>query len=433
MRFCLAPDTRRKIIECFFPDPDEHAAIYKDLHQHPELPCQEQRTASVVASRLETLGFSVQRHIGGHGVVGLLPNGPGATVLLRSELDALPISEATGLPYASKAEQVDADGIKKGVMHACAHDMHMTCLLGVAALLHSARALWSGTLIVLFQPNEERLLGAKAMVEDGLFGKIPLPSVCLAQHCVPTKSGTIAVKPGRVLGFLDSLAVRVYGRGAHGATPQLAIDPIVLAASILTRLQMVVGREMDPKDPVVVGCGVIRAGTDASIIPDFADFTLDVRSFSETAQKAARAAVERIIRKECEASGATRAPRIETAVSSPAIDNDVIATARFTRTLQAYYGSRAAEVVQEMPPDIVADDFVLLALPPGKEPIPYVYWNIGVTDPETWEKANREGKLWDLPPTHSATYAPVIEPTLRTGIEALALSALTFLDVNSEI
>ncbi|QKX58872.1 uncharacterized protein TRUGW13939_06000 [Talaromyces rugulosus] len=325
---------RRKIIGRFFPDLDEHAAIYKDLlHHHPELPCQEQRTTSVVASRLKTLGFSVQRHIGGHGVVGLLPNGPGAKVLLRSELDALPIIEATGLPYASKVEQVDADVIKKGAMHACAHDMHMACLLSVAALLHSARALWSGTLIVLFQPNEERLLGAKAMIEDNLFGKIPLSTVCLAQHCVPTKSGTVAVKPGRVLGFLDSLAVWVYGRGAHGATPQLAIDPTVLVASILTPLQTV---------------------------------------------------------------------------------------------------ERAAEVVQEMTPDIVADDSVLLALPPGnKEPIPYVYWNIGVTDPETWDRANRVGKLWDLAPTHSATYTPVIEPTLRTGVGALALSALTFLHVNS--
>ncbi|KAJ5949543.1 hypothetical protein N7454_001127 [Penicillium verhagenii] len=429
MQLTLEADTRRKIIESFFPNPDEYAAIYKDLHEHPELPCQEERTASVIASRLKFLGFSVQQQIGGHGVVGLLTNGPGANVLLRSELDALPISEATGLSYASKAEQVDADGVKKGVMHACAHDMHMACLLGAAELLKSAHALWSGTLIILFQPNEERLLGAKAMVEDGLFDKIPLPSVCLAQHCVPTKSGTVAVKSGRVLGLLDSLAVRVYGRGAHGATPQLAIDPIVLAASILTRLQTVVGREMDPKEPVVVGCGMISAGTDASIIPDFADFSLDVRSFSETAQKNARAAVERIIHKECETSGATRAPLIRTAVSSPAIDNDDVATAKFTRTLQAYYGSRTAEVVQEMPPDIVADDFVLLALPPGKQPIPYVYWNIGVADPETWDKANREGKLWDLPPTHSATYAPVIEPTLRTGIEAMALSALTFLDL----
>lgn len=362
-------------------------------------------------------------------MVGIFHNGEGQNVLLRSELDALPIKEETGLPYASKVKQVDTDGIKKGVMHACAHDMHMACLLGTAELLKDAREAWSGTLIILFQPNEERLLGAKAMVDDGLFQKIPLPSVCLAQHCVPTKSGTIAVKPGRVLGYLDSLSVRVYGRGAHSATPQLGIDPILLAASIITRLQTIVGREIDPKEPVVVGCGSFHAGTDASIIPDYADFQLDVRTFSESTQKLARAAVERIIRMECEVSGSLTAPRIVTMVSSPAIDNDDLATGQFTETLEGYYGSRAPEVVQEMPPDIVADDFVLLTLPPGGKPVPYVYWNIGVTDPELWEKANRDGKLWDLPPTHSATYAPAIQLTLRTGIEALALSALTFLQI----
>ncbi|EFR00084.1 hypothetical protein MGYG_03091 [Nannizzia gypsea CBS 118893] len=407
----------RKIIQDFFPDLEKHTAIYKDLHENPELPCQEQRTAAVVADRLETLGFEVKRNIGGHGVVGILRNGQGQNVLLRAELDALPLKENTGLPYASKVEQVDADGIRKSAMHACAHDMHMACLLGVAALLLEAKRSWSGTVITLFQPNEERLLGAKSMIDDGLFSKIPLPDVCLAQHCVPTKSGTIAVKPGRVLGYLDSLNVRVYGRGAHGATPQLGIDPIILAASILTRLQTIVSREIDPKEPVVIGCGTFHAGTDASTIPEYADFQVDVRTFSESTQKAAKSAVECIIRHECAVSGSPKAPHIVTTTSSPAIDNDEVATRQFTQVLESYYGSDSSKVIQVMPPDIVADDFVILSLPPGGRP------------PETWEKANREGRLWDLPPTHSAVYAPAIEPTLRTGIEALALSALTFLEI----
>ncbi|PGH23134.1 hypothetical protein AJ80_02764 [Polytolypa hystricis UAMH7299] len=425
----VSPDKRRKIIEQFFPDPHQHAAIYKDLHRHPELSCQESRTASIVSARLETLGFEVQRGIGGHGVVGVFRNGEGQNVLLRAELDALPIKENTGLPYASKVEQIDADGYQKAVMHACAHDMHMTCLLAVAALLRDAREAWSGKLICLFQPNEERLLGARAMVDDGLFWRIPFPDVCLAQHGVPTKSGTIALKPGRVLGYLHSLDVRIYGRGTHGATPQLGVDPIVLASSIITRLQSLVARELDPKEPVVITYGSFHAGTDASIIPDYADFKLDVRTFSEKTQQLAVAAVERIIRKECEVSGAPIAPRLATVVSSPAIDNDEAATSAFADVLETYYGDRASEVIQTMPLDIVADDFVLLAMPPGVKQIPYVYWNIGVTDPETWDEANRDGKLRDLPCTHNATYAPVIEPTLRTGIEALALSALTFLEL----
>lgn len=426
----MSPDQRREIIQEFFPDLHQHEAIYKDLHQHPDLPCQELRTAAVIADRLKSLGFDVQQAIGGHGVIGILHNGSGPKVLLRAELDALPIKEKTGLAYASKVEQVDSDGCRKHVMHGCAHDMHMTCLLAVAALLHAAKATWSGVLICLFQPNEERLLGAQAMVDDGLFAKIPLADVCLAQHCVPTKSGTIAVKPGRILGLLDSLEVRVYGRGTHSATPQLGVDPIVLASSIVARLQTIVSREMNPQDPVVISCGSFHGGTDASIIPEYVDIKVDVRTFSEAVQKRAVAAVKRIISKECEVSGAPIPPRIITACSCPAIDNDEQSTELFTKVLKTYYGKKASDVIQVMTPDIVADDFSILAKPPGKKEIPYIYWNIGVTDPKVWDKASKEDKLRELPCNHNPTFAPAIEPTLRTGIEALALSALTFLELS---
>jgi amidohydrolase len=269
----------RAIFEGSFPSLDKYSSIYEEFHQYPDLPGQESRTAAIVARHLESLSYEVQSHIGGHGVLGILANGKGRTVLLRSELDALPMSEDTGLPYASKVEQVDVDGMTKPVMHGCGHDMHMASLLGAADLLRKTRHTWTGTLICLFQPNEERLLGARAMIDDGLFRKIPLPDIILGQHAVPTRAGTIGTRSGRVLGFLDSLDVRVYGKGTHSATPELGIDPILMASCIISRLQMVVAREIDFKEPCTITCGYFHAGTDASIIPDFADFKVDIRSF----------------------------------------------------------------------------------------------------------------------------------------------------------
>jgi amidohydrolase len=334
-------DKWRHIFKESFPCLDKYASLYKDLHQYPELPCQESRTAGVVACHLESLGYQVQRNIGGHGVVGILANGEGKTVLLRSELDALPVQEATGLPYASKVVQVDTDGCPKGVMHACGHDMHMASLLGAADLLHKSKDAWSGTLICLFQPNEERLLGAQAMIDDGLFNKIPLPDIVLGQHAVPTRAGTIGTRPGRVLGFLDSLSVRVYGKGTHSSTPELGIDPILMASCIISRLQMVVAREIDFREPCAVTCGYFHGGTDASIIPEFADFKVDIRSFNRETQDTAVKAVKRIIHGECQAANSPRSPRILTSASCPPIDNNEEATARFTRALRSFYGNEA--------------------------------------------------------------------------------------------
>jgi amidohydrolase len=264
MQILLSSDKWQHIFEKSFPALDKYISVYKDLHQHPELPCQESRTAAVVGDHLESLGYLVQRKIGGHGVVGILTNGEGKTVLLRSELDALPMEEDTGLAYASKVKQVDADGYTKPVMHACGHDMHMASLLGAADLLRKVKVAWSGTLICLFQPNEERLLGAQAMIDDGLFDKLPLPDIVLGQHAVPTRAGTIGTRPGRVLGFLDSLSVRVYGKATHSSTPELGIDPVLTASCIISRLQMVVSREIDSKEPCTVTCGYFHGGTDAS-------------------------------------------------------------------------------------------------------------------------------------------------------------------------
>ncbi|KAJ9615681.1 hypothetical protein H2200_001757 [Cladophialophora chaetospira] len=421
-------DKWRHIFEESFPDLDKYGSIYKDLHQHPELPCQESRTAAVVAGHLESLGYQVKKNIGGHGLVGILSNGTGKTVLLRSELDALPIKEDTGLLYASKAKQVDEDGISKHVMHACGHDMHMASLLGAADLMKSIKDIWSGTQVCLFQPNEERLLGGQAMIEDGLFSKIPLPDIVLGQHAVPIKAGTIGTRPGRVLGFLDSLDVRVYGKGTHSSTPELGIDPILIASCIVSRLQMVVAREIDTKEPCVVTCGTFHGGTDASIIPEYADFKVDVRSFNKDIQLAAVKAVKRIIQGECQAARSPKTPRILTATSCPPIDNDEQATARFTRALRGFYGDIASEKVLLMDLDMTADDFVLFGHPPGGKPIPYIYWNYGVTPGDQYDEAEREGTIQDLPCNHNSKFAPEIEPSLRAGIEALAIASVLFFE-----
>lgn len=417
----------RDVFKKSFPSLDKYASIYKDLHQNPELPCQEYRTASIVATHLRSLGYQVQQDIGGHGVVGILFNGMGKTVLLRSELDALPIEEDTGLSYASRAVQVDADGCKKPVMHACGHDMHMASLLGAADLLQKAKHEWSGTLVCVFQPNEERLLGAQAMIDDGLFNMIPLPDIVLGQHAVPTKAGTIGTRPGRVLGFLDSLDVRVYGKGTHSSTPELGIDPILMASCIISRLQMVVTREIDFKQPCTITCGYFHAGTDASIIPDFADFKVDIRSFNKEIQDAAVKAAKRIIEGECQAAKSPKTPRILTSVSCPPIDNDEDATAKFTSALLSFYGDDAPGKIIEMDLDITADDFVLLGHPPGEKPIPYVYWNFGVTPREEYDQAEKDGTLRDLPFNHNARFAAEIEPSLQAGIEGLAIASVTFL------
>ncbi len=412
----------RHLFEERFPSLEKYEAIYKDLHQHPELSNQESRTATVVADTLESLGYEVHRKIGGHGVVGILSNGDGKKVMLRSELDALPLEEDTGLDYSSKAKQVDYDGFTKPVMHACGHDMHMASLLGAAELLHRIKDSWSGTLICLFQPNEERLLGAKAMIDDGLYEKIPLPDILFGQHAVPTKAGTIGIRPGRVLGFLDSLAVRVYGKSTHSSTPELGIDPILMAGCIVSRLQTVVAREIDFSEPCAVTCGYFHAGTDASIIPDGADFTVDIRSFNKDIQARAVKAVKRIIEGECQAAGSPKSPRIMTSASCPPIDNDEKATSRFGTALRSFYGMHHAKKVLEMDLDITADDFVLLGHPPGEKPTPYIYWNFGVTPRDQYDQAEKDGTLRDLPFNHNARFAAEIKPSLRAGIEGLAVA-----------
>jgi amidohydrolase len=296
-----------EIINKFRPQLEQFELTYKDLHQHPELSCQESRTAIIAATHLHRLGFSVHSHIGGHGVAGVLRNGSGPTVLLRAEMDALPILEMTKLPYTSTVRMRDTDGEEKPVSHACGHDMHVSCLMGAATLLSSASEQWKGTLICVFQPNEERGGGAKAMIDDGLYSKnyVPIPDVVLGQHVVNVRAGYVATRSGHSLAGKRVFEVRLHGRGGHGCAPQDCIDPILLAAYVLVRLQGIISREVDPNKMGLITCGSIHARDAPNVIPDVALLKIDIRAYSPAVLEKTVAAFKRVVEAECEASAVT--------------------------------------------------------------------------------------------------------------------------------
>lgn len=319
------------LVDRFRPELGPFEELYRNLHKDPELSNLEVRTADIVASRLRDMGCTTTEHLGGHGVAAILRSGPDATgpcVMLRADMDALPIQEKTGLTYASTKKMVGPDGREAPVMHACGHDLHVACLLAVAALLKSAAPhCWNGTVVLVFQPAEEPLSGAKAMVEDGLFDRVPRPSVVLGHHCTNRRAGAVALSAGPVMAASDSFDVRITGRGGHGAKPQLAIDPVLISAYVLVRLQSIVSREVAPQDVAVVTCGSIHAGSVANVIPDYADLRLNVRTYRPEVRAKVLSAVERILRDECAASGAPE-PTLTHTTSVPAIVNSPDVTAK---------------------------------------------------------------------------------------------------------
>src|ERR1700742_981934 len=280
------------------------ADFYRDLHQHPELSLEEHRTAQRLAVALRPLGFEVTEHVGGTGVVGLLRNGDGPVVMVRADFDALPVEEQTGLPYASSVRAAGPDGGEVPVMHACGHDMHATCLLGAAALLSRASAAWSGTLLVVFQPAEELARGARDMVGDGLFQRCPRPDIVLGQHVGPLPAGLIGHASGPVMAAADSAEVVLYGRGGHGSRPESTVDPVLMAANVVTRLQGIVAREVPPAETAVVTVGRLQAGTKDNIIPGTAELGINIRTYSRPTRELVRTAIERIVRSEAAASAA---------------------------------------------------------------------------------------------------------------------------------
>ncbi|MGO1225987.1 amidohydrolase [Brachybacterium sp.] len=383
--------------------------LLTDLHRHPELSMREERTRRIIAAQLAEFGYEVQQ-IGG-GVVGVLSRGEGPTVLLRADMDGLPVQEASGLPYASVHSQQDADGTLQPTMHACGHDFHMVAALGAARLLAEHRGDWSGTFIALFQPGEETAAGAAAMVADGLIDKIPAPDACLGQHVLTSPAaGKVAVAPGPVLSSSVSMRVRVHGAGSHGSMPHLGVDPVVLAAAIVTRIQTLVAREIAPGDFGVVTVGALHAGTSANIIPDQAELALNFRAYSEEILDHLVEGVQRMVRAECEAARSPKEPEFELFNRYPVTDNDPQLAAQVREAFIAQFGP---ERVEHMDPVTASEDFSTI---PDAFGVPYCYWGFG---------GYAQGR--EAAPNHSPLWAPDLQPSLSTGTEAAASAAFALL------
>jgi len=396
-------------------------ALYKDVHSHPELSMQETRTAGLAADRLRAAGYEVKTGIGKTGVVGVLRNGDGPTVMLRADMDALPVEEATGLPYASKATATDREGKTVPVAHMCGHDMHVTWLVGASKLLAEARSTWRGTLMAVFQPGEETAEGAQAMIDDGLLKRFPKPDIVLGQHVMIGPAGTVTGSAGPITSAADSLQIRLFGRGAHGSMPQASIDPVVMAASVVLRLQTIVSREVAAMDAAVVTIGVLQAGTKENVIPDDAIIKPNVRTFDAGVRKHVLAAIERIVNAEAQASGAPRKPEITPLDRYPLNMNDETAS---NRIAEAFRGFFSADRVKHTGPAPASEDFGCFGTAWG---VPSVFWFVGGTDPDIYAKAKEANRLNELPVNHSPKFAPVIHPTLRTGIETLVVATRAWL------
>src|SRR5690349_11500477 len=396
-------------------------ALYKDVHAHPELSMQESRTAGLAADRLRAAGYEVTTGVGRTGVVGLLRNGDGPTVMLRADMDALPIREATGLPYASTVTAKDRDGNTVPVGHMCGHDMHVTWLTGATTLFAQASEAWHGTLMAVFQPAEETAEGSQAMIDDGLFKRFPQPAVILGQHVMVGPAGAVAGRIGAITSAADSLQIRLFGRGAHGSMPQSSIDPVVMAAATVMRLQTIVSREVAAAEAAVVTIGALQAGTKENVIPDEALIKLNVRTFDAGVRKRVLAAIERIVKAEAAASGAPRPPEITKLDQYPLNVNDADASARVVTAFRQYF---PVGRVRQTGPAPASEDFGSF----GTEwHVPSVFWFVGGTDPDTFAKAKEAGRLNDIPVNHSPRFAPVIHPTLETGVETLIVAARAWL------
>ena len=384
--------------------------LYMDLHQHPELSLHEVNTAAKLAARLRELGYDVTEKVGGTGVVGVLRNGAGPTVMLRTELDALPVEEKTGLPYASTVHTKDDAGHDVSVMHACGHDVHMAAWVGTATVMAQTKKDWHGTLILVAQPAEERGMGAKNMVADGLFTRFPKPDVGVALHTGNTlPAGKVGFTPEYAASNADSVNITIYGKGGHGASPETTVDPIVIAARVILSLQTIVSREIKPGQAAVITVGYIQGGTKNNIIPDEAHLGLTVRSYTPEVRKHLLSAIERVTKAEAEAAGAPKPPLVQVVESADALYNDPKLAKRMTQVLIQALG--ADNVVKE-PPIMASEDYSVFV----EAGVPSFYFWLGVADPVKFKEAQASGN--QLPSNHSPFFAPDMEPSLKTAVKA---------------
>jgi hippurate hydrolase len=404
-------------LDAIYPDLD---ALYRDLHAHPELSLHEEKTSARLAERFRGLGYEVTEKVGGFGVVGVMKNGSGPTVLLRADMDALPVEEKTGLSYASKVKVTDAAGSTVPVMHACGHDVHMTSLVGAATLLARAKARWRGTLVLVGQPAEEAGNGALSMLGDSFLSRFPKPDYCLALHDDATlPAGTFAWTSGFALANVDSVDITIFGRGGHGSKPEGTVDPVVIAARTVVALQTIVARETSPFDPAVVTVGSIHGGTRRNVIPDEVTLQLTVRSYKPEVRQRLLAAIERIAKAEALAAAAPREPEVKVLDGTAATYNDPALSKRVAAALAAAFGEQR---VIEAPPIMAGEDFGEFGKA-AKAPS-FMFW-VGGVSAARWVEV--QGDVSKLPSLHSALWAPDPEPTLKAGAAALTLAALELL------
>lgn len=395
--------------------------LYQHLHANPELSGMEEETAARIAAELNRFDCEVTSHIGGHGIVALFRNGTGPTVLMRADFDALPVEEATGAPFASTKKMVRKDGSETFVMHACGHDMHVTGLLGACAILDAHREAWQGTFVALFQPSEEDSTGAEAMISGGLGQLIPRPDVCLGQHIVAGPAGQVMTMPGAALAACDTVTIDIFGRSAHGSSPQDSIDPTVIAAMIVVRLQAIVAREVSPFDFAVISVGTLQAGNTNNTIPATAKLVLNCRFYSEKIRERVYASLQRVVKAECYASGCEKEPVFTWSCHGELTDNDPLVFHTVRPVFDACFGADSTNAQ----PWTASEDFSNI---PRYFGAPYLFWTVGVTPRTQWDLAvEHDSVARDIPGNHMSRFLPDFAPTASACVRAGAAAVLAYL------